>query len=401
LSNCGEDQDKLRLWESQNSEFRNPAEIVSYWQDACRIDPLLLKFETAGQWWSALHDSGITLLVSREYEHLLLGMYVHDSYGPTVSMMRMPHPSGIAVNRSQRVVHVASTRNPNQIFDLMPLDGSLPRLDLEEVSLHDRPLLPVRTSFYPGCLYTHDLAMIGDRLHANSVGQNSIVKLSGSGAYERVWWPKCIETDNGPVFEQNHLQLNSIAAGPTLETSFFSASTDEISSVRPGDPSFPVDGRGVIFSGATREPIARGLTRPPSARLHNQKIWVENSGYGQIGYIDGEKFQSVAKLPGWTRGLCFFNEIMFVGTSRILSRFQQYAPGVNIDLSCCGIHALDIKSGLSLGSIIWPHGSQIFGIEAVPCDFTTGFAFPADGRSLEHIGHDLFYTFQMNFPQED
>ncbi len=401
MTSCGKDQEKLGLWKSQNSEFRNPAEIVSYWQDACRIDPLLLQFEIAGQWWSALGDSGITLLVTREYEHLLLGMYVHDLHGPTVSMMRMPHPSGIAIDRSQRVVHVASTRNPNQIFDLMPLDGLLPRLDVAEMSLRDKPLLPLRTRFYPGCLYTHDLAMIGGKLHGNSVGQNAIVKLSGSGAYERVWWPKCIETDGGPVFGQNHLQLNSIAAGATLETSFFSASADEMSSLRPGDPSFPVDGRGVIFSGATREPIARGLTRPHSARLHNQKIWVENSGYGQIGFIDGEKFQPVASLPGWTRGLCFCNEIIFVGTSRILSRFQQYAPGVDIDLSRCGIHALDMKSGLSLGSIIWPHGSQIFAIEAVPVDFTTGFAFPADGRSLEQIGNDLFYTFQMNFPQED
>ena len=73
------DQEKLALWESQNSEFRNPAEIVSYWQDACRIDPRLLEFETTGQWWSTLGDSGITLLVTREYEHLLLGMHVHDS----------------------------------------------------------------------------------------------------------------------------------------------------------------------------------------------------------------------------------------------------------------------------------------------------------------------------------
>src|SRR5208283_2075955 len=98
-------------------------------------------------WWSALGDSGVTLLVTREYEHILLGMYVHDLYGPTVSMMRMPHPSGIAIDRSQRVVHVASTRNPNQIFDLMPLDGLLPRLDVAEMSLRDKPLLPVRTRF--------------------------------------------------------------------------------------------------------------------------------------------------------------------------------------------------------------------------------------------------------------
>ena len=395
------DQESVALWEYQNTEFRNPAQIVSYWQDADRIDSRLLEFETTRQWWSTLSDSAITLLVTREYEHLLLSMHVSDSSGPTVSMMRMPHPSGLAVDQAQGVVHVASTRNPNQIFDLMPLDGLLPRLDIDEVFLDDKPLLPVRTRFYPGCLYIHDLAMIGDRLHANSVGQNAVVRLSGSGTHERVWWPKCIETDSGPVFGRNHLQLNSIAAGPTLKASFFSASTDEMTDLRPGDPSFPVDRRGVIFSAATREPIARGLTRPHSARLHNQRIWVENSGYGQVGYIDDGKFFSVVNLPGWTRGLCFFEEIMFVGTSRILPRFQQYAPGVDIHLSCCGIHALDMKSGKTLGSIVWPHGSQIFAIEAVPLDFTTGFPFPADGRSPDTLEKSLFYSFQMKYPQED
>ncbi len=394
------DQEKVDPREYQNTEFRNPAQIVSYWQDADRIDPRLLEFETTGQWWSTLSDSAITLLVTREYEHLLLSMHVTDSSGPTVSMMRMPHPSGLAIDQAHGVVHVASTRNPNQIFDLMPLDGLLPRLDIDEVSLRGKPLLPVRTRFYPGCLYIHDLAMIGDELHANSVGQNAIVRLSGSGAHERVWWPKCIETKNGPVFGRNHLQLNSIAAGPTLEASFFSASTDEMTDLRPGDPSFPVNRRGVIFSAVTREPIARGLTRPHSARLHKQRIWVENSGYGQVGYIDDGKFLSVANLPGWTRGLCFFKELMFVGTSRILPRFQQYAPGVDIELSRCGIHVLDMKSGQSLGSIFWPHGNQIFAIEAMPLDFTTGFPFPTDRRLPEDLEKSLFYSFQMKFPQE-
>ena len=395
------DQEKLDLWEQQNTEFRNPVQIVSYWQDADRIDPRLLEFETTGQWWSTLSDSAVTLLVTREYEHLLLAMHVSDSLGPTVSMMRMPHPSGLAIDHARGVAHVASTRNPNQIFDLMPLDGLAPRLDVDEVRLSGKPLLPVRTRFYPGCLYIHDLAMIGDELHANSVGQNAVVRLCGSGAYERVWWPKCIETDNGPVFGRNHLQLNSIAAGPTLAASFFSASADEMTDLRPGDPTFPVDGRGVIFSAATGEPIARGLTRPHSARLRNQTIWVENSGYGQVGYIDDGKFLSVASLPGWTRGLCFFEEIMFVGTSRILPRFQQYAPGVDIDLSCCGIHALDMKTGRILGSMVWPYGSQIFAIEAAPLDFTTGFPFPADGRSPGDLEKSIFYSFQMKYPQED
>src|SRR5262249_33613197 len=143
-----------------------------------------------------------------------------------------------------------------------------------------RPLVPVRARFLPGCLYLHDLAVMGGWLYANAVGHNAVVRLDDDGTFERVWWPRCVETKRGPVFGQNHLQLNSIAGGPGPEASSFSASADRRSRRRPGHRNFPVDRRGVVFSGATREPVARGLTRPHSARLHGGQVWVDNSGYG-------------------------------------------------------------------------------------------------------------------------
>ena len=72
----------------------------------------------------------------------------------------------------------------------------------------------------------HDLAIIGGELHANAVGQNAIVRLNAKAEYERVWWPKCIEGEEGPIFGQNYIQLNSIAAGTSLKDSYFSASCD-------------------------------------------------------------------------------------------------------------------------------------------------------------------------------
>ena len=166
--------------------------------------------------------------------------------------------------------------------------------------------------------------------------------------------PAASKQDNGPIFGQNHIQLNSIAAGTDLHSSYFSASTDTLSVRRPGHQNFPVDKRGIIFSGATREPIVRGLTRPHSARLHAGKIWVDNSGYGELGIAEDGKFISVALLPGWTRGLCFYQDIAFVGTSRVIPRFRQYAPGLDVEASICGLHAVDTKSGKTRGSLIWP-----------------------------------------------
>jgi uncharacterized protein (TIGR03032 family) len=219
------------------------------------------------------------------------------------------------------------------------------------------------------------------------------VRLYDDGRYERVWWPRAIETQDGPVFGQNYIQLNSIAAGRTLKRSYFSASTDRMGARRPGHRNFPVDGRGVIFSGATREVIARGLTRPHSARLHEGRVWVDNSGYGELGVAERGAFTPVVRLPGWTRGLCFHSSVAFVGTSRVIPRFSLYAPGLDLDKSSCGVHAVDTRTGKVLGSLTWPNGNQIFAVELIESRLATGFPFNASrGRALDRQ-KKLFYTF--------
>ena len=329
--------------------LRDPAEVVALAGGLPHPTAHRLAHRTRGPWWEVLGELGVVLLVSREYEHLVLALSA-DGGEPSISYLLLPHPSGIAVDRSSGAVHVAATRNPNQVYTL-------------RVGEHEgrAMLLPSQVSFHPGRLYLHDLAMIGGRLHGNAVGQNAVVSLGPDGTWQREWWPRCIEHDAGAHFERNYLQLNSIAAGDDLASSFFSASTDRIGTRRPGHLNFEVDGRGVIFSGRTREVVARGLTRPHSARLVDGVIWVDNSGYGEVGRIDGDGFRAVTRLRGWTRGLCRLDRIIFVGTSRVLPRFRHYAPGVTE--AECGIHAIDAVTGEVRASLVWPQGNQIFAVD--------------------------------------
>lgn len=386
------------LWARHHAEWRDTAQVASQWADADQVDPRLLAYTTRGAWWDVLASTGMTLLVTREYEHLLMALSLVDSQ-PLLTYMKLPHPSGLAYDAARGVVHVASTRNPNQIFDLAPVAGQIPRLDVEPLpglaALPPRPLIPIRSQFVPGCYYIHDLAIIDGALHANSVGQNAVIRLDDSGA-ERVWWPRCIETAQGPIFGQNHIQLNSIAAGSDLSDSYFSASADEITELRPGHPDYPVDGRGVIFSGETREPIVRGLTRPHSARRHRDRLWVDNSGYGELGFANDGRLDVVARLQGWTRGLAFHDTIAFVGTSRVIPRFRQYAPGLDVERSLCGLHAVDVQSGEVLGSLIWPFGNQIFAIELVPRAYSSGFPFMVGTERIPEREKHLFYAFTLD-----
>jgi uncharacterized protein (TIGR03032 family) len=365
--------------------------VAVQWDGATDVDERLLVTRVCGEFWDVLARHRITLLVAREYEHLLVGLHAGDR-GPEITHLPLPHPNGMAIDLARGVVHVASTRNPNQLFELAPVTGVTGGRN-GPAPLHGRPLLPIRSRLLPGSLYLHDLALIGGVLHANAVGQNAVIRVRADGAWTRVWWPRSIDSPRGPRFDRNHLQLNSIAAGSSLAASFFSASAETPGSRRPGHRNFAVDRRGVIFSGRTREVVVRGLTRPHSARLHRGQLWVDDSGYGQVGVCRDGRFSPVAVLPGWTRGLGFHGDLAFVGTSRILPRFSQYAPGLDPSRCVCGVHVLDARRGRVLGSLVWPAGNQIFAVEPVPARFTTGFPLMRGARTEAAATRALFSGF--------
>lgn len=378
------------IWAVHDAMWRPPAQVAALWSGAARPHANILRHRQQGQFWETLERLGVTLLVSREYEHLLMALTVGEA-GPRVSFLPLPHPSGLAVDQAGGRVMAACTRNPNQVMELRPAAGMLPRGDLKDPPQADGVLMPAATTFYPGSLYLHDLAFVGGALHGNAVAHNAVVHLMPGGVFEPVWWPKSMEGPQGPDFGRNYLQLNSIAAGGDLATSFFSASAEKPGARRPGQQNFPVDGRGVIFSGASGQPICRGLTRPHSARLWRGRVWVDNSGYGELGVVRGGRLEVAAHLPGWTRGLYIKNDVALVGVSRVLPRFKQYAPGLEVDKSRCGVYAVDLKTGRRLGSLTWPQGNQIFAIEALPRAVCRGLPFGT--RPAPKKENQLFYAY--------
>ena len=375
-------------WETDHFAWRDPRQVVRL--DAADVPPPALAMTVKGDFWGLLEEHAATILVSREYEHLLVALST-EAGRPRVSHLSLPHPSGIAVDAAAARVWVACTRNPNQVIELRPASD-------EAGAWPHRPLMPARLQFLPGRFYLHDLALVGGQLHGNSVGANAVVRIDDTGA-DPVWWPRCIDGPSGPDFSRNYLQLNSIAAGADLERSFFTASADRPGPRRPGHSNWPVDRRGVVFSGSSREVVVRDLTRPHSARLWGERLWLDNSGYGEFGVVDSGRFEPVVRLPGWTRGLAFCGRLALVGTSRIIPRFAQYAPGLDADLAQCGIHWVDPVAGRCLASLYWPSGNQIFAIETLPRSVSDGLPYPASASSRQlRRAEQLFFNYNFESP---
>jgi uncharacterized protein (TIGR03032 family) len=371
------------LFEEDGRALRDPAEVIPFPSVTPFAVSDRLAHRVRGDFWGLLERLGIRLLITREYEHLLLSLGVGATGRPDVSWLPLPHPSGVAVDRSNGHVTVALTRNPNQLLVLAP-GRAADRESSRGV------LLPAQTTFFPGSTYLHDLAYVGDRLHATAVGKNHVAVLRADGVLEPSWWPAIMDRDGGPDTRRNWLQLNSIAAGQTLADSFFTASTDRRLRYPPGQQRFDADRQGVVFSGRTREVTTRGLTRPHSARLDGTSLWLDDSGYGTVGVIHDGIYAPVRKLPGWTRGLCIRDSVAFVGTSRLLPAFTHYAPGVRT--ATCGVHAMDTRSGALLGSITWPMGNQIFAIEWIDAGQTAGLPYNRARSAKTAQLRDLFYS---------
>jgi len=61
-----------------------------------------------------------------------------------------------------------------------------------------------------------------------------VVRLPEGGGFDPVWWPRCIDAPGGPRMDRNYLQVNSIAAGPSLAASYFHCFAAIPSRRRPG-----------------------------------------------------------------------------------------------------------------------------------------------------------------------
>lgn len=343
-----------------------------------------------GDFFGLLQALGLSLFVSREYEHFvhLLGQ-LHGT--PHESAIEIPHPSGAVYRAGRRELVVSSTRTPNHIIFMRLVD---PAAAIDTVPPGFEPpdvptFVAVRSIHLPGSYYIHDVATIGDDLVATITGHNYLARIGPLEGAQRIWSPRVLDPLGAEAFRVNCLQLNSIAVGRTLDDCLFTAFSDEVTGAKPWKAGYGPDGRGVVFSGATREVTHRGLTCPHSARLVDGRQFLCNSGYGQLCEVgtSGDRTTIVA-LNGFTRGLAIHGGVAFVGLSRVIDTYEAYAPGLRPQDTVCGVVACDLASGRELARITWPRGYQIYDVVALPGLPAAGFA---TRRSHEDINSLLRY----------
>lgn len=128
---------------------------------------------------------------------------------------------------------------------------------------------------------------------------------------------------------------------------------------------------GMIMDIDDNRMIAEGLSMPHSPRWYRDKLWVLESGAGQLITIDentGEK-NVVVEVPGFCRGIDFIERYALIG----LSEVRETAVFAGLPLTereqdrKCGVWIVDIESGETVGFLVFSGGVQeIFSVQLLP-----------------------------------
>jgi len=189
------------------------------------------------------------------------------------------------------------------------LENVLPPPDRLEQGF-DRCFVP-RQVHTIGDVNVHDVSVApdGDVWFVNT-RFGCLSRLSDEHTFDPAWSPPYLP---GPA-NGDRCHLNGLAMGPQGPLFASSVSeTDAIDSWRDHR-----SGGGVVTHIPSGEVVARGFSMPHSPRWYDDRLWITNSGTGDLCLVDPDPgtFEPVAFIPGFPRGLSFINHYAVVGSSK-------------------------------------------------------------------------------------
>jgi uncharacterized protein (TIGR03032 family) len=244
-------------------------------------------------------------------------------------------------------------------------------------STFDACFLP-RTSYTTGVLDAHDVGITknGEIIFVNT-RFNCLATISKNKSFKPIWKPFFIDK----IIDEDRCHLNGLAMENGMAKYVTAVSK---SNTIDGWRDRRRDG-GVVIDVEKNEIVCEGLSMPHSPRIYNGKLWLLNSGTGELGFVDfkNKKFVPVVFMPGFGRGLSFFGKYAFVGLSK--PRYERF-EGLALDQKLkdadsepwCGIQIINLESQkceawFRIDGAI----GEIYDLEILPkikCAMSLGFA---------------------------
>jgi uncharacterized protein (TIGR03032 family) len=214
----------------------------------------------------------------------------------------------------------------------------------------------------------HEVAWIGSELWLVNTRFSCLCTVHPDYSFVPRWQPPFITALTAD--DRCHLNGLTVVDGkPKYVTAL--GETDTAAGWRANKPK-----GGCLIDVPTGEFVVRGLSMPHSPRVHDGRLWLLESGTGQLVSVDpaAGKCQPVGNVPGFARGLAMTGPYAFIGLSKI--RATSAMDGVPLaerrnELKC-GVAAIDLRSGAMIGLLEFQTAvEEIFDVQLLP-----GLRFP-------------------------
>ncbi|HEX4524583.1 MAG TPA: TIGR03032 family protein [Casimicrobiaceae bacterium] len=307
-----------------------------------------------------LRELGASLLITTYQAGQLI---LARADGPTLNthFVGFNKPMGLAVDRDRLLV---GTDSGIREFRNVPAAAA----KLDPPRRHDAVYV-FRNHHVTANIDIHEMAFAGLECWYVNTLFSCLCTLDHDHSFVPRWRPRFI-TGLAPE-DRCHLNGMAIVGGqPKFMTALAASDTPQ------GWRAHKKDG-GVLIDYASREPIVRGLSMPHSPRWHRGRLWLLESGRGSLATVDlkSGKIETVARVPGFTRGLDFIGPLAFIGLSQLRETNAFTDIPITDDNSerLSGVWVVNVETGRTAAFLKFSRDVQeIFAVQAL-----RGALFPA------------------------
>lgn len=234
-------------------------------------------------------------------------------------------------------------------WQIWELDDTLPPGGTHEGA--DRVYVP-RRAHTTAELDAHDVAVDGDgRVVFVNTAYSCLATLSDQFSFRPLWRPPFVSS----LAPEDRCHLNGLAMDDGQPAYVTAMSRSDVAS---GWRERRHAG-GSVIDVRSNETVASDLSMPHSPRLYRGRLWLLNSGTGELGWVDRDsgRFEPIAFFPGYVRGLAFHGRHAIVGLSK--PRRERAFCGLALDERLrekdaearCGLWVVDLDSGVIAHSL--------------------------------------------------
>jgi uncharacterized protein (TIGR03032 family) len=266
-----------------------------------------------------------------------------------------PRPMGLAVAPGRIAIGTRA-----EVFDYRDFPAVAAKV--EPQGKHDACFLP-RNKHFTGDIRIHEVEFAQGELWLVATNFSCLATLDAQHSFVPRWKPPFISQ----LTAEDRCHLNGLCViddEPRYVTAL--GETDVAGGWRETKAS-----GGVLIDIESGETVLRGLSMPHSPRWYDGRMWVLESGKGTISVadLDAGTVETVAELPGFTRGLLFAGGLAFVGLSQVreTATFGGLPLMERLDERLCGVWAVNPHTGQIAGFLRFEELVQeVFDVELLP-----------------------------------